>query len=342
MSDSQTLKIALVGCGGIAQAHWRGIQTHATQLVVSAVVDTDPDRAAAMAEQTGGRPFTSVEDALAAGDFAAVDIMLPHNQHEAAAVAAFAAGKHVVLEKPMSTNLASCAHSGRGRASRDGLYGGGTGPILARCPSSAAVDSRRCYRGDHHRSCLFRQPGTGNRAHPKPWRYELAQAGGGITIDGGAHWLRPLRMWLGEVAEVSAVTGRPLAEMEGESFMRALLRFDSGVVALFDTLYGGAVLGPSEEFRVTGTAGEIISERGYPGRLLLFNKAHPEGKVLKANLWDGDGRLAAFGYELADFAQAVLTGTPLAASPESSLGELRTALAIYRSAASKQWERVWD
>ncbi|MEZ4620873.1 MAG: hypothetical protein R2867_35930 [Caldilineaceae bacterium] len=64
--------------------------------------------------------------------------------------------------------------------------------------------------------------------------------------------------------------------------------------------------------------------------------------MLKANLWDGDGRLAAFGYELADFAQAVLTGTPLAASPESSLGELRTALAIYRSAASKQWERAWD
>lgn len=108
MSDTQTLKIALVGCGGIAQRHWHGIQEHAKQLLVSAVVDTDPDRAQAMAKQTGGQPFTSLAAALAEGDFAAVDIMLPHNQHEAAAVTAFAAGKHVVLEKPMSTTVASC------------------------------------------------------------------------------------------------------------------------------------------------------------------------------------------------------------------------------------------
>lgn len=100
MQLSNQLKIALVGCGGIAQAHWRGIQAQATQLVVSAVVDTDPARAAAMAEQTGGQPFTTLESALEQGDFAAVDIMLPHNQHEAAAISSFAAGKHVVLESP--------------------------------------------------------------------------------------------------------------------------------------------------------------------------------------------------------------------------------------------------
>lgn len=158
---------------------------------------------------------------------------------------------------------------------------------------------------------------------PKPWRYELALAGGGIIIDGGAHWLRPLRMWLGEVDEVVAVTGRPLAEMEGESLTRALLRFQSGTGAVFDTLYGGAVIGPSEEFRVTGSQGELIIERGLHGRLLLFDKDHPEGEVLLTNKWEG--RHASFGYELADFANAVLEGTTLAAAPEYSLGELRGA-----------------
>ena len=51
---------------------------------------------------------------------------------------------------------------------------------------------------------------------------EFAMTGGLITIDGGAHWLRPLRMWLGEIDEVIAVTERPLAAMEGESLTRAL------------------------------------------------------------------------------------------------------------------------
>ncbi|MEE3259731.1 MAG: hypothetical protein VX293_11030 [Candidatus Latescibacterota bacterium] len=55
MTESAGVKMALVGCGGIAQAHWRGIQVHVPQLNITATVDTVPVRAAAMAEQTGGR-----------------------------------------------------------------------------------------------------------------------------------------------------------------------------------------------------------------------------------------------------------------------------------------------
>ena len=41
-----------------------------------------------------------------------------------------------------------------------------------------------------------------------------------------------------------------------------------------------------------------------------------------------------------DFAAAVLDGSPLKAGPEVSLGELRAALAIYRSAETDAWESV--
>ena len=51
--------------------------------------------------------------------------------------------------------------------------------------------------------------------------------------------------------------------------------------------------------------------------------------------------LAATDRWLADFERAVLDGAPLAAGPEQALGELRAALAIYRSAASRRWEKVW-
>ena len=42
------LKIALIGCGGIAQAHWQGIQRIATRVDVPAVVDKNPEMANAM------------------------------------------------------------------------------------------------------------------------------------------------------------------------------------------------------------------------------------------------------------------------------------------------------
>jgi len=63
--------------------------------------------------------------------------------------------------------------------------------------------------------------------------------------------------------------------MEGESLARALLRFQSGVVAVFDAL-SAVRYWASEEFRVTGTQGELLIEKGLNGRLLLFNQAHPE------------------------------------------------------------------
>ena len=50
----------------------------------------------------------------------------------------------------------------------------------------------------------------------------------------------------------------------------------------------------------------------------------------------------SFAPELVDFRNAIVDGTPLAASPEYALGELRIALAMYRSAQTGQWERVWD
>ena len=103
-----TLKLALVGCGGIARAHWRGIKYHAPRIEVTAVVDTIPEAADAMAERIGAPAYYSLESALAEGDFEAVDIMLPHDLHEEATLACFAAGKHVCLEKPMAHNLESC------------------------------------------------------------------------------------------------------------------------------------------------------------------------------------------------------------------------------------------
>ena len=106
----------MLGCGRIAQVHWNGIQESAGPLLhISACIDLYLPRAESMAKKVSiatGEPcaaFSSLADALESGTpFEAVDIMLLHNQHEAAALEAFAAGLHVVLEKPMSITPESC------------------------------------------------------------------------------------------------------------------------------------------------------------------------------------------------------------------------------------------
>jgi len=48
--------------------------------------------------------------------------------------------------------------------------------------------------------------------------------------------------------------------MEGESLCRALIRFESGVVASFDAMLTAGALAHQSLFTVTGTAGEITVE----------------------------------------------------------------------------------
>ena len=54
-----------------------------------------------------------------------------------------------------------------------------------------------------------------------------------------------------------------------------------------------------------------------------------------------EGKMRSYGAEIADFASVVLDGTDMAATPEHSLGEFRTAKAMYRSVESGRWEKVW-
>ena len=339
MTKSKSIKMAFVGCGGIAQAHLRGIQARAPQLKVTPAIDTDPVRANAMAEQTGGQAFTSLETALDEGDFEAVDIMLPHHVHEQIAIQAFAAGKHVVLEKPMATTLDSCERILT--AAREA----GTVFMVAEqtqySPSSVKVQQliQDGVIGEILTARAVFSGRASNGGGVTPWRYNKAITGGGICIDGGLHWIRPLRMWLGEIDEVIAILDYPFKKMEGESLAHALLRFESGKVAVFEALRAGNVNAPGENFRITGTDGIIVIEKGREGRALLYDLEHRQGQNI---LSEEESRVSSFELELADFARAVLEGTPLTAGPEESLGDLRAVLAMYRSADSRQWEKVWD
>lgn len=340
MTAESNLTMALVGCGNIAQAHWRGIQTHAPRIQITACVDSDFDRARAMAERTQSTPFRSLAEALDRGTFDSVNLMLPHNAHEAAALKSFAAGKHVVLEKPISTNVAS--------AERILAAGKEAGIVLMVAEQAQywtdVLKTRELIDGEAIGQVLtaqaaFYDPTRIDPDDPVPWRFVREMSGGGVFIDGGAHWIRPLRIMLGEIDSVIGSIGCHIPRREVESYGQSLIKFKSGVVASFQAVLTSGRLAPIVDFRITGSNGELVIERGREGRLMLYNFENPNGlRVMSAF----EGKVNSYGAELADFCNAVLDGSELAAPPEYALGELRTALAMYRSESSGQWEKVWD
>lgn len=339
---NERIKMAFVGCGHIAEMHLRGIHAGTGKIEIAAVVDSNLERAVDMARRTGAKPFQRIEDALVAGNFSAVNIMLPHSLHEHATLLSFAAGKHVILEKPISTSVESAARILS--AARDSKTIFMVAENSQYWPDVAIV-RQQISDGEigeliAGRAFMWRQ--RSERAEKSLWRNKLAVTGGGVCIDGGAHWIRPLRIWFGEIHEVIAALDRPLLEMEGESLAHCLLRFRSGVVVTLGLLADGKSGGAVEEFRITGTKGEIVIERSADctdGRVLKYTTELSPGVVLLTNVQDK--RRDAFAYELNDFANAILHGTRLQADSIDAMGELRTAAAIYRSAESRRWEQVW-
>lgn len=333
------LKLALIGCGGIAQAHWQGIKQIATRIDVTTVVDTNSTNAKAMAEQTGAHAYTDLQEALQKGSFDAVDIMLPHDLHEFAVLQCFAAAKHVLLEKPIAHTLQSAERILAASNRVDKVF------MVAEQAQywSDVIKARELMDagaiGDIiSASGNFYDRVANDVREPLPWRYNLAKTGGGVTIDGGAHWIRPLRMMMGEVDEVIGVAGRHIPQMQGESWSRLLLKFENGSVATLacqNVLYAA---GPVEMFRITGTEGEIQITGGRNGELILFNPDHPKGRVVMNAV---EGKINSYGAELKDFSEVVLDAKTMAATPAYALGELRTALALYRSIESGRWEKVW-
>jgi predicted dehydrogenase len=333
---SQSLRCAVVGCGAIAQWHLDAIERARIPITITAAVDPVDDAAQRIAHRTATLAFPSLAAALDRADVDAALIAVPHHLHEALATEALTAGLHVMLEKPLAPTLDACDRilsAARAAGSvfmvaenaqywpeiltvRTLIDKGAIGDVVTARAATFFPALDEFYGGD------------------QPWRNDRATAGGGVVIDTGSHWLRPLRIWLGEADEVVAALGHPHAAMEGESLCRALIRFESGVVAAFDAMLATGALANQPLFTITGTLGELTVE--------------PSGWV---KLWDGTnwrgekvgeqgGYLQSYEAEFADFVSAVLDGTPLAAPPESALGELRLALAMYRSAETKQWEKV--
>lgn len=323
------------------------LKERAPEIEVTALIDMDRARAEELARKIGVHPpiFSSLEEALREGDFSAVDIMLPHDLHEQAAIRALEAGKHVLLEKPIAVSLAACA---RIFAAAENAKEKARVVFMVGENAQYWPEIREAKRLIDSGVIGEVQTAVANFTYPfgeaqrkqvvNQWRSQLSKAGGGIVIDGGSHWLRPLRMWMGEVHSVVAATHYPRKEMEGESLCHAVLRFQSGKLAYYGANMASTHIALQPWWKITGTKGELWIESELKGRLLLVNSDYqdPAGKLMM----EPQGYFASFGHQLFDFSQAVLHGKPLEAGPESALMDLYTIKALYSSAKNLRWEQV--
>ncbi len=100
------IRVALVGCGRIAQRHFEAIAAHGERMELVGVCDTDRAALEAAATKTKAAAFSSLTSLLADSNADVIVLCTPSGQHAQQTVQIAAAGRHVITEKPMATRWA--------------------------------------------------------------------------------------------------------------------------------------------------------------------------------------------------------------------------------------------
>lgn len=100
------IRIAIIGCGRIAQRHAAHIKSRA---VLAAVCDIEKEKADQLAGEYNARPYCNIDDLLSAeNDLDVVSICTPNGLHADHSIKALKAGFHVLCEKPMALKVDDC------------------------------------------------------------------------------------------------------------------------------------------------------------------------------------------------------------------------------------------
>ena len=110
MSDSEKsqVRFALAGFGAWGQLHAKSIAENPDAALVAIAAPSEASRQEAARQHPGARVFSDPHEMIAAMDFDILDIVTPSHTHREIALAAMAAGRHVLLEKPMAITLEDC------------------------------------------------------------------------------------------------------------------------------------------------------------------------------------------------------------------------------------------
>jgi predicted dehydrogenase len=188
-------RVALFGSGWIQDFHARAVLAHPKGELV-AVTNWREESATALAERHGiDRVTTDWESLVDDPEVDATVIATPNALHAPQAIAMLRAGKHVLVEKPMSTTVAEAD------AMIEASDATGASLMIAHCwrfRDEVIAMRDRIAAGDFGEVVKTRGYGMHAGWGPSGWFTDRALAGGGALVDMGVHAIDTARFLLGD------------------------------------------------------------------------------------------------------------------------------------------------
>jgi predicted dehydrogenase len=316
--------VGLIGLGEVGEVHAEAIRDSPVAYL-AAVADLDESLVGRYSND-GTRGYAGADELIADPAVRTVSICLPHHLHYQVAKAAIAAGKNVLLEKPLTISL--------GEGEELVALAKTAGVVLGVSHNQIFFPAHLRARGMLEAGSLGRPVFIRLRLASGPpwggWRSSTASTGGGFLIDAGIHRLYMATFFFGPVTACHAVMDAP--RESGETLAVITLRFASGAWGVIEANQHGPegmfedeieIIGSEAALRLPG----VESKYGHRDNLLEFRANEWRGVPVDPDDWAATVRKSVSAY-----LDAVHAGREPAVDGEQALETMRLLYRVYESA----------
>jgi predicted dehydrogenase len=350
------IRIGLVGAGAIMHLSHAPTIARSKDAVLTGVFDRDPKRATDLAGQYVAKSYDRLEALVEAPDVDAVIVATPNRNHPEGVLAASAAGKHVLCEKPLAIDVASarkmvdvCKSAGVVLQVGFNQRFWGQVQIAKTLLQSGLIGKVNGFRS------IYSEKSTAYPAMTR-YRYDLAQSGGATIIDLTIHRIDLARHLIGDLSAVFAELVHSALPDKVDDNVWLLARFANGARGSLTSDRYSPAIGDSTDIYGTEGAIHLATETLNPfhaAPLAVYTERHAKDlpDVLREAhypdaWWKGfEGgwltikppRRNPYDAQLAEFCSAIREGRPAAITGEDGLKAQEVVQAAYLSMREGRW-----
>ena len=352
MNTVRTVRLGIIGMGNMGKFHADYLLSgKVPRAELTAVCSTSP---AKLEPYKAAKIFDDGEKLIRSGGIDAVIIATPHYQHTSLGIAAFEAGVHVMVEKPISAHKADAERLLAVRRKHPKLVFGAmfqfrTEPrytkIQKLIQSGELGDIVRInwMITDWYRTEAYYASGG--------WRATWKGEGGGVLLNQCLHQLDTLQWIVGMPARVRGFCqiGR-YHNIEVEDNVSVFMEWKNGATGVFISSTGETP--GTNRFEVVGTRGKVVLENGKltftrnDADMIEFSKSARTG-FAKPEVWNVEipfeNAASPHTTLMGNFVDAILDGTPLMVPGEEGIHSVELAnVMLYSSLINQTVELPMD
>jgi myo-inositol 2-dehydrogenase / D-chiro-inositol 1-dehydrogenase len=266
------IKIAILGAGFISEIHCESYHRFVPDAEVVAVYTRNAEKAQSFAQKHGISQWYNDLDAIIQSSGAdVIDICLPNFLHADATLKAAAAGKHIIIEKPLAVTLeeADAMISACKKAGVKLMYA----EELCFAPKYERV-RQMVNEGAIGEIYMLKQSEKHSGPH-SDWFYDINLAGGGVLMDMGCHGIAWFRWMLKNAraksvyATMSTVFHKQRTKAEDNSVV--IIEFENGVTGLVENSWAKHG-GMDDRSEVYGTGGVVYADLFMGNAAIAYSK----------------------------------------------------------------------